>query len=140
MRSAARRNEIANYRLQMVISGGNSASGGENMAVAGSTRKEAFDTVCGVIVSGTNYRYRCKVEDFYNGSRKIQTVLHSPDQTIRLVWQAGDRVELNFEGMVSQSAKYSTSEGETDFFFENKTYFYISNKEAARLEVENLQR
>lgn len=138
MRSAARRNEVANYRLEMIVSGGPSSSGG-NAPIAGQTRKDAFDTVCGVIVNGTNYRYRCKAEDFYSGGRKTQTILYYPDQTIRLVWKSGNQVELNFEGMVPQNARYSTSEGETDFFFEDKTYFYISDKGAARWEVQNFQ-
>jgi hypothetical protein len=137
MRSAARRNEVANYRLEMIISGAGSSSG--NISSGGQARKDEFETVCGVIVSGANYRYRCKVEDLYSGRRKTQTVLYYPDQIIRLVWKTGDRVELNFEGMVPKEARYSSSEGETDFYFEDKTYFYISNKDAARREVENFR-
>jgi len=102
-------------------------------------RKDAFETICGVIVNGKNYRYRCKVEDFYTGSRKTKTMLYFPDQTIGLIWKSGNSVELNFEGMVPKNARYSTSEGETNFRFENKTYFYISNKAAARREVENFR-
>jgi hypothetical protein len=138
MRSAARRNEVANYRLEMIVSGAGSSSGGITSG-GGQTRKDVFESVCGVIVHSTNYRYRCKVEDLYSGGRKTQTVLYYPDQTIRLVWKAGDRVELNFEGMVPKEARYSSSEGETDFYFEDKTYFYISNKDAARREVESFR-
>ncbi len=106
---------------------------------ASQERKDAFETVCGVMVNGKNYRYRCKVEDFYSGSRKTKTVLYFPDQTLGLVWKSGNVVELNFEGMVPKTARYSTSEGETNFRFEDKTYFYISNKAAARREVENFR-
>ena len=53
--------------------------------------------------------------------------------------EAGNEVVLHFEGMNPQDARYSRSEGETDFQFEDKTYFYISNKDAARMEVQNFR-
>jgi hypothetical protein len=112
---------------------------GAGGGAGGFDRKDAFDTVCGVIVSGKNYRYRCKAEDFYRGEKKVETALYYPDQTIRLVWQGSNQVELRFEGMVPQHARFATSEGETNFQFEDKTYFYISNKDAARMEVEHFQ-
>ena len=102
-------------------------------------REDKFDTVCGVIVNGETYRYRCKAVDFYSGGQKAKTALHYPDQTIRLVWKSGNEVVLHFEGMTPQHARYSSSEGETDFFFEDKTYFYISNKDAARMEVQHFR-
>jgi hypothetical protein len=102
-------------------------------------RKDEFETVCGVIVDGENYRYKCKAMDFYSGSKKIRTALHYPDQVIRLTWKSGNRVVLHFDGMTPQDATYSTSEGETNFLFEDKTYFYISNKDAARMEVQNFR-
>ena len=113
--------------------GGGQASQGEGKY----DREDRFDTVCGVIVNGESYRYRCKAVDFYSGSQKVKTALHYPDQKIRLVWKSGNEVVLHFDGMTPQHASYSTSEGETDFFFEDKTYFYISNKDAARMEVEH---
>jgi hypothetical protein len=100
---------------------------------------DRFDSVCGVIVAGKQHRYRCKVADFYRGERKVRTVLRYPDQTIKLVWKSGNTVELRFEGMNPQSARFASSEGETNFQFEDKTYFYISNKDAARMEVEHFQ-
>ena len=112
--------------------GGHSVQGGGKY-----DREDRFDTICGVIVNGETYRYRCKAVDHYSGGQKVKTGLHYPDQTIRLLWKSGDRVELHFEGMTPQEARYSTSEGETDFFFEDKTYFYISNKDAARMEVQH---
>lgn len=139
MRSAARRNEVANYRLEMIVSGAGNADSGGDSTVGSRPRKDEFASVCGVIVHSANYRYRCKVEDSYSGGRKTQTVLYYPDQTIRLVWKSADRVELNFEGMTPQNARYSTSEGETDFFFQDKSYFYISNKDAARQEVSSFR-
>ena len=77
--------------------------------------------------------------DFYDGGRKVNTALHYPDMKMRVVWKSGDQVVLHFEGMTPQQARYSSSEGETDIYFEDKTYFYISNKDAARMEVQNFR-
>jgi len=99
----------------------------------------SFETVCGVMVGGEDYRYRCKVEDHYRDGRKTSTTLRFPDQTLRMVWKSGKEVELQFEGMVPMTVRYATSEGETNFVFEDQTYFYYSDKEAARLEVEHFQ-
>ena len=115
--------------------GGQTASEGEGNY----DRKDEFETVCGVIVDGQTHSYKCKAVDFYRGSEKIRTALHYPDQTIRLMWKSGNRVMLHFEGMNPQEATYSTSEGETDFFFENKTYFYSSDKGKASWEVKNFR-
>ena len=102
-------------------------------------RKDEFDTVCGVIVDGQNYRYRCEVTDFYQGGNLYRTTLEFPDQVLRMMWKPNNEVLLHFEGMNPQDARYSRSEGETNFQFEDKTYFYISNKDAARMEVQNFR-
>ena len=102
-------------------------------------RKDEFETICGVIVNGQNYSYKCKAVDFYSGSKKIRTALHYPDQVIRLTWKSGNRVVLHFDGMNPMDATYSTSEGETNWMFEDKTYYYFSDKERARHEVQNLR-
>jgi len=39
----------------------------------------------------------------------------------------------------TSDGRYSISEGETDIHYEDKTYFYISNKDAARMEVQHFQ-
>lgn len=111
-----------------------SGSGG-----AAATRNDEFGTVCGVIVSGKNYRYRCSANDVFSGNQKVKTTLRYPDQTIELNWKPGNRVVLQFEGMVPQEARYATSEGETNFVFEGKTYFYYSDKQAARMELQNFR-
>jgi len=86
-------------------------------AGGGSTaeRQDAFDTFCGVMTNGQDYSYRCGVTDFYSGGRKVPSELRYPDQTIQLTWQSGSRVGLQFEGMVPKEARYSTSEGETNW-------------------------
>ncbi|MEA3548178.1 MAG: hypothetical protein U9R66_11015 [Thermodesulfobacteriota bacterium] len=98
---------------------------------------DKFETICGVMVDGQSYRYRCKVVDIYRENRKIKTVLHFPDQTMKLEWQPHNEVLIRQEGMQDQYTRYSTSEGETNFRLERNTYFYISNKDAARREVDN---
>jgi hypothetical protein len=51
----------------------------------------------------------------------------------------GRRGTVIFEGMKPQSVRPSTSEGTTQFIFEDKTYFYVSDRESARLEVQNFR-
>jgi len=114
--------------------GGGTTGGG-----ASSYREDKFDTVCGVIVNGETYRYRCKAVDFYDGGKKVKTALHWPDQNMRLVWKSDNRVVLHFEGMKPMDATYASYEGETNFQFEDKTYFYISNKDMAAFEVKDLK-
>jgi hypothetical protein len=112
------------------------ASGG------GSTdeRQDPFDTVCGVIVDNQDYAYRCGATDFYSGGRKAPTELGYPDQVIQLTWHSDSRVSLQFEGMVAKDARYSTSEGETNWAFEGKTDYYFSDKGRPKVGVTELPR
>jgi len=112
-----------------------SAAGGNNAA----ERQDPFDTVCGVIVNGRDQAYRCGATDFYAGGRKVRTELRYPDQTIQLTWRSGNRVGLQFEGMVPQEARYSTSEGETNWLYEGKTYYYFSDKGRGQSEFQNFR-
>lgn len=100
---------------------------------------DSFDTVCGVFVDGKMYRYRCGATDFYSGGQKVRTELRYPDQTIQLTWHEGNRVGLQFEGMAPKEARYATSEGETNWVFEGKTYFYYSNKSLAQREFDEFR-
>jgi hypothetical protein len=111
------------------------ASGGKS--AGGNT--DSFDTVCGVMVGRQDTPYRCQVTDHYAGSRKTRTTLRFPDQTIELTWRPGKRVGLQFEGMVPKEATYASSEGETNWVFEGKTYYYFSDKDRARFEVQRLR-
>lgn len=133
---------IADGRYQSIVfapasdcKGGSAAAGGDDAY----DRQDKFDTVCGVIVDGQAHRYRCTAVDFYDGGRKVKTALHYPDMNMRVVWKSGKNVVLHFEGMNPQNATYSSSEGETDIYYEGKTYFYISDKDAARSEVASLR-
>ncbi len=95
-----------------------------------------FATVCGVKVEGKPYRYKCAVEGAAPGGRG-KTVVRYPDQTITLNWRNARRGSVTFEGMKPQPARFSTSEGTTQFVFEGKTYFYVSDPGAAEMEVKH---
>jgi len=113
--------------------------GGTAHGAGASGNSDSFDTVCGVIVQGKDSPYRCQVTDHFAGGQKTHTTLRFPDQTIELTWHPGNRVGLQFEGMVPKEARYSNSEGETNWVFEGKTYYYFSDKGRAESEVRNLR-
>lgn len=48
-------------------------------------------------------------------------------------------MNVTFEGMKPQPLTYNTAEGATQFIFEDKTYFYVSDRGAARMEVQNFR-
>jgi hypothetical protein len=112
-------------------------AGGGAVGTGGNT--DSFDTVCGVIVGRQDSPYRCRVTDRYAGGRKTHTTLRFPDQTIESTWRPGNRFGLQFEGMVPKEARYASSEGETNWVFEGKTYYYFSDKDRARSEVQRLR-
>ena len=97
-----------------------------------------FATVCGATVEGKLYRYKCTVEGAAPGGPG-KTVVRYPDQNITLNWRGPRRASVIFEGMKPHSVRPSTSEGTTQFVFEDKTYFYVSNRDAARMEVQNFR-
>ena len=102
-------------------------------------RTETFKTVCGVIVGQENYRYLCEVSEQYKGNNKVKTTLRYPDIELQLTWKQGNQVRIDTTGASSIEATYSTSEGETDIITSEKTYFYISDKDLAAMEVQNFQ-
>ncbi len=97
-----------------------------------------FASVCGVIVEGKTYRYKCTVNGAAPGGSG-KTVLHYPDQNITLNWQGSKRGRVTFEGMKPQAVTFSTAEGNTQFIFEGKTYFYVSDPGAAEMEVKHFR-
>lgn len=106
---------------------------------AGPVPKNGFETVCGVTVEGRPYRYKCVVSGARPGKNGEKTVLRFPDQTVTLEWRKGDTVTLHFEGMKPVNARFTSNEGETQFVFEDKTYFYISNRDMAAQEVKHFR-
>jgi hypothetical protein len=101
-------------------------------------RPGGFATVCGVIVDGQTYRYQCTVEGAAPGGPG-KTIVRYPDQTITLNWRGARRGSVTFEGMKPQQVRFSTSEGDTQFIFEGKTYFYTSDPGAAEMEVKHFK-
>lgn len=97
-----------------------------------------FATVCGVIAAGKTYRYKCTVEGAAPGGPG-KTVIHYPDQNITLNWRGRNRVAVTFEGMKPQQLMFNTSEGNTQFIYEGKPYFYVSDPDAAAMEVKHFK-
>jgi hypothetical protein len=130
----------ANGRYESIAPGmETSCKGGGSSGDSAAERRDEFKTVCGVMVNGADNRYRCTVVDVYSGNQKNRSILTYPDMTVELTWHAGGRVGLQFEGMKPQEARYSTSEGETNFMYEGKTYYYFSDKGRARSEYDNFR-
>ena len=131
----------ANGRYQSLVSApAFDCQGGaaESAPAPGGGSGGRFATVCGATVEGKLYRYKCTVEGAAPGGPG-KTVVRYPDQNITLNWRGPRRASVIFEGMKPQSVRPSTSEGTTQFVFEDKTYFYVSNRDAARMEVQNFR-
>ena len=128
----------AEGRYQSLVTALNASCQDGAAESAPAPRPGRFATVCGVIVDGKTYRYKCTVEGAAPGGSG-KTVLHYPDQNITLNWRGGKRVSVTFEGMKAQPATFSTSEGNTQFVFEGKTYFYTSDPGAAEMEVKHFK-
>ncbi len=114
-----------------------SNQGGESNVSQG--ERDKFQTVCGVVADGQSYSYKCEIVDIYEGNQLIKTMLHYPDQKLKLIWHGRNSVTVRVKGLADREARYSTSEGETNFRMDNKTYFFISDKDAARLDVEHFR-
>lgn len=97
-----------------------------------------FATVCGVTVGSKTYRYKCTVEGAAPGGPG-KTVIHYPDQKITLQWQSAKRGKVIFEGMKPQPMTFNTSEGSTQFIYEGKPYFYVSDPGAAEWEIKHFK-
>ena len=127
----------ANGRYQSLVSApAFDCQGGaaESAPAPGGGSGGRFATVCGATVEGKLYRYKCTVEGAAPGGPG-KTVVRYPDQNITLNWRGPRRASVIFEGMKPQSVRPSTSEGTTQFISEGKTYFYVSDRDAPRLEV-----
>jgi hypothetical protein len=96
-----------------------------------------FSTVCGVTVDGKDYRYRCTVEGAAAGEDG-ETVLSFPDNTVTITWLGGDKAMATFAGMVPREITVATADGVTRFPFEDKVYFYTSDRAKAAAEIERL--
>jgi hypothetical protein len=108
-------------------------------SLPGGSPEGGFETVCGVMVDERSYRYKCVVSGARPGKQGGKTVLRYPDQTVRLEWRKGDSVRVTLEGMYPETTKFSKSEGETRFRLNDRTYFYVSDRERARMEVRDFR-
>jgi hypothetical protein len=97
-----------------------------------------FHTVCGVTVDGKPYRYKCTVEGGGPGGPG-ETTLHFPDNTVTLKWLGANRASATFAGMEPSDVDVTTTEGMTQFIFEGKPYFWVSDRRAAELELQSLR-
>lgn len=113
---------------------------GEAAGESGQAGPNEFETVCGVITGGETYRYLCYATVHTDNGRRTRTVVRYPDITITFNWHDDRNVGVKFEGMDAIRGTFSTSEGETDVFVDDKTYFFISNQQAAAREVEDFKR
>ena len=107
-------------------------------APAAPLQADAFATVCGVLVNGKTYRYKCTVSGAAPGGPG-ETVLNYPDQKITLKWLAPKRLAVTFEGMKPRELGYVQAEGNIEFNYEGSVYMYTYNRESAALEVKNFR-
>jgi len=115
---------------------------GDNVAAAvgpaaPAPSKAGFSTVCGVTVDGKEYRYRCTVEGAAAGTTGT-TVLKFPDNTVTFAWLGGNKATATFAGMVPQPIAFSTADGTTRFTFEDRVYFFVSDRAAAAAALRTL--
>jgi hypothetical protein len=109
-----------------------------NRPAAPAPTAAGFSTVCGVSVDGKEYRYKCTVEGAAPGASG-KTTLHFPDNSVTLEWHGSGKASATFEGMNPQDVSVTTAEGVTRFTFEDKPYFYVSDRAAAAAALKTLQ-
>lgn len=109
-----------------------------NKPKAPAPSKTGFHTVCGVTVDGQEYRFKCTVEGAAPGGPG-QTVLHFPDNVVTIKWENATAATATFAGMKPMNITVTTADGVTRFAFENKPYFYVSDRKAAAAQLETLR-
>jgi hypothetical protein len=97
-----------------------------------------YHTVCGVTVDGKPYRYKCTVEGAAPGGPG-KTTLYFPDNEVTLNWLGARRASATFAGMKPFDVDVTTAEGMTQFIFEGRPYFWVSDRRAAELELQSLR-
>jgi hypothetical protein len=68
-----------------------------------------------------------------------QTTLHFPDNSVTLKWLGAKKASATFAGMKPFDVDVTTTEGMTQFVFEGKPYFWVSDRRAAELELRSLR-
>ena len=127
-------------RVQSVVHAANAECerAAANKPKAPAPSATGFHTVCGVTVDGTPYRYKCTVEGAAPGGPG-ETTLHFPDNTVTLKWLGAKRASATFAGMNPRDVDVTTTEGMTQFLFDGKPYFWVSDRRAAELELQTLR-
>lgn len=117
--------------------GADCAAAAANKPAAPAPTASGFSTVCGVTVDGKPYRYKCTVEGAAPGGPG-KTTLHFPDNKVTLEWRGAGKASATFEGMNPQDVAVTSTEGTTQFLFEGKPYFWVSDRRAAEAELKSL--
>jgi hypothetical protein len=117
--------------------GADCAAAAANKPQAPAPTAAGFSTVCGVTVDGKPYRYKCTVEGAAPGGPG-KTTLHFPDNKVTLEWRGAGKASATFEGMNPQDVAVTSTEGTTQFLFEGKPYFWVSDRRAAEAELKSL--
>ena len=68
-----------------------------------------------------------------------ETTLHFPDNSVTLKWLGAKKASATFAGMNPQDVDVTTAEGMTQFLFEGKPYFWVSDRRAAELGLQSLR-
>jgi hypothetical protein len=100
--------------------------------------KTGFSTVCGVTVDGKEYRDKCTVEGSAPGASG-QTVLHFPDNSVTFAWLGAGKATATFAGMNPREVSFSTADGVTRFTFDDKVYFFVSDRSVAAAQLKTLR-
>lgn len=106
--------------------------------VVGTAEPSGFRTVCGVFVDGKPVRYVCSVVG--GDQHRKPTTLRFPDMVMVLHWLDGKRVRIELEGAKPIEGTWNESEGETDLFTAEKTWFYVSDPGMAAWELKSMDR
>jgi len=136
-RCVAIRTSDGRYRAIFYATSADCDKAAANKPTAPAPSKTGFATVCGVTQDAKKYRFRCTVEGVTTGAPG-ETVLHFPDNTVKLKWLGADKASATFEGMYPQDVSYTTTEGITRFTFEDRPYFYVSDRNLATQEIKKL--
>jgi hypothetical protein len=117
--------------------GADCAAAAANKPAAPAPTASGFSTVCGVTVDGKPYRYKCTVEGASPGGPG-KTTLHFPDNKVTLEWRGPGKASATFEGMNPRDVTVTSTEGTTTFVFDDKPYFWVSDRRAAEAELKTL--
>jgi len=121
------------YAPDMDCAGGQASQ----MPAAAPDTEDNFETVCGAVVGGKEYAYRCRLRNERCAAGNC-TVVTMPDNEYTIAWHKNDEIEVTFSGMKPMRSKSSFQDGRTKFNFEDKTYFVYRSPDRAKKELSKL--